>query len=81
MLRFSKSIIGSFVGSLDEQPLIQNHKLRHGQRPFKCDFCQKSFFKKYELTDHMDIVHKGLMEHQWLKLSRILEPNRKTNIQ
>ena len=40
---------------------LETHMLRHsGQRPFKCDLCDKDFTRKAHLKRHKQINHDGL---------------------
>ncbi|KAL3215176.1 hypothetical protein MRX96_034204 [Rhipicephalus microplus] len=37
---------------------IRRHQLRHTkERPHRCEFCPKSFQRRYQLTQHMAIRH------------------------
>ena len=37
---------------------LKRHKIVHSdERPFKCDFCEKSFRRKYDCSFHMKMVH------------------------
>ena len=42
---------------------LARHSIRHGEKPFTCDICNKAFYRKDELKEHM-YSHDGTMDQR-----------------